>query len=169
MLECQEGEPQAGQHVFISPQTNRAVGSFTGQETGPPDAQPMTIGCTHPASGAPEEATCQPFEPGALISNSQERTTRRAQVSTGHVRCTPVTCAERYANAWGHRTHTTGCAPEHPVPFLESTTNALGHRTQTTRRALSVRCSQSKTSADVRQHRTHEHELPCVRCSASGA
>ena len=50
MLECQKGKPQAGQHDLKAPQTNRAVGSFTGQKTGPPDttqeapdAQPLRL------------------------------------------------------------------------------------------------------------------------------
>ena len=37
MLECQEYKPQAGQtRIYIAPQTNRAVGSFTGQTAGSP-------------------------------------------------------------------------------------------------------------------------------------
>ena len=30
--------PKPAKHVFIAPQTNRAVGSFTGQNSGSPDA-----------------------------------------------------------------------------------------------------------------------------------
>ena len=58
-----------------------------------------------------------------------------------------------------HRTR-----PERPVPYPESTANAQGHRTQITRRALSIQCSQPKTPAEDRQHRTHKQELSCIRC-----
>jgi len=38
MLEYQEGEPQAGQQLFIGPLKKIEFGSFTGQKLGPPDS-----------------------------------------------------------------------------------------------------------------------------------
>jgi len=143
---------------LYDPQINRVVGSFTGQNMGPPDVLQETTGCTNPTSGAPEEATCQPFEPRALISNGQERITRRAQVvHTGHVR--REVCKRAGSPDPHHRTR-----PERSVPYPESTTNAQGHQTQTTGRALSVRCSQSESPAKVSQHRTCQQGLTSVRC-----
>ena len=54
----------------------------------------------------------------------------------------------------GHRTHTTGHAPERPVPYPESTTNAQGtgltHRTRPEHPMLSVRVTcRSQTASDA--------------------
>ena len=108
MLECQESEPQAGQHVFKSPSNKQSIGSFTGQTTESPDAQRVTIGRSNPASGAPEEAMCQLIDSHALISKGQIQTTGRGQVSTGRIWYTLDPYAETLFIAWGHRTRTTG-------------------------------------------------------------
>jgi len=44
--------PKLANMYLYAPQTNRVVGSFTGQSTGPPDAQAGATGAQPLASGA---------------------------------------------------------------------------------------------------------------------
>jgi len=98
--------------------------------------------------------------------------------SLNYTRWTPTALKLAPDASGEHRSHAqrglqtrgiTGRAPEHPVPYPKNIANAQGHRTRTTGRTLSVRCSQSETPKEVRQHRTHQQGLTYVRCLASGA
>jgi len=151
-----------------APQTNRAVGSFTGQTMGSPDAQRVTTGRkrvtsgrSNPASGAPEEATCQLIDPRVLISNGQIQTTGRDQVSTRRVRYTPDPYVERLFIAWGHRTHS-----ERPMFSVKLTAEVKPHRTQEQGLAH-VRCTQL-TSPDTDSTPDVQAQRPMHAVRASG-
>jgi len=104
----QERTPKVGQFLFISPSTNRVVGSFTSLNSRSSDVQQGATGRSDPASGALKTATCRPFDSRMSISNSHLQATGRGQVSTGRVRYSPDLCAERIAKTWNHRRPNTG-------------------------------------------------------------
>ena len=127
---------------------------------GPPDALQETTRRTDPASGAPDKATCQLFELGALISNGQERTTGRAQVHTSHV-CREV-CKRVGSPNPHHRMRSRASGPLPRELYKCARTPNTHQRTHPERPVLSV-----KLFAEVRPHRTQEQGQACVRCSAS--
>ena len=91
---CKSWPPKAGHLQFISPQRDRAVGSVTGLKSRAPDAQQGTTGHSTPYVWCSRVDHVSTFESRASISNGHLRTTGRDQVSTKHVRYSPVSYAE---------------------------------------------------------------------------
>jgi len=107
---------------------------------------------------------CPLLESCALISNGQERTTRRGQVDTGRVRCTPDTYAERSAKTQEHRTRPPDAPGQHQTLTQRILQNHWGTGRMNSvqpRPMLSVRCS--AFTYDSNRERTRRSEV------ASGA
>jgi len=92
-------------------------------------------------------------------SNGHLRTTGHSQVSSGQVRYSPDSCAERSANARPHRTLSTGCSGAHRTHAQRGLQNTLTpdahHRMHSERPALSVRHSLLKSGHTRRKNRKH--------------
>ena len=99
------------------------------------------------------------FESRAPISNGHLRTTGRDQVSTGCVRYSPDSCAERITKTLIHRTRSTERSGAHRTRAQRGLQNPLTpdahHRTHLERPVLSVRHPMLKSDHTKRMNREH--------------
>jgi len=139
---CKSEPPKAGHLLFISPLSKRAVGHFHWAEIGGTGRSAGYTGRSTPCVRCSRVGHVSSFESRASNSNGHLWTTGHDQVSTEHVRYSPVSYAESSAN----RDLTGLGAPDGPVLtglVHRESCKMPSHRMHTTGRTQSVWCSQT--------------------------